>query len=86
MTRFQIRKVLREIFNQMCQWSYCMILPNFKWHMPIYKKEICRDEQKYMPSPSVISGKIQSTEAYTNDATLRSGFFPQNTLVDGHLF
>ena len=39
------------------------------------------------PSPSVISGKkIQSTETHTNDATLRSGFFPQNTLGDGPAF
>ena len=46
--------------------------------MPIWEK-ICRAEQKYMPflvpSPSVISGKNQSTETYTSNAMLRSGFF-----------
>ena len=69
MTRFQIRKVLRKIFNK---------LSNFKWHMPIWGK-ICRAQQKYMPFFGAITQrhirkKIQSTEAYTNDATLRSGF------------
>ena len=61
-----------------------------KWHMPIYA-EICRAEQKYMPflgpSPSALSGKkILSTGTYTNDATLRSGFFPWNALGDGPTF
>ena len=44
---------------------------HFKWHMAIGVK-ICLAEQKYMsffgPSPSAIS--------FTNDETLRSGFFP----------
>ena len=45
-----------------------------------YKGEICRAKQKYMPfsgpSPSALSGKkFQTTGTYTNDATLRSGFF-----------
>ena len=53
---------------------------NFKWHMPICS-EICGTEQKYMPFFGTITErdfreKIQSTETYTNDATLRSGFFP----------
>ena len=63
---------------------------NFKWNMPICA-EICRAEEKYIPflgpSPSAISGKkIQCTETYTNDATLRSGFFPQDALGDGPAF
>ena len=45
---------------------------NFKWHMPI-RGEICRVEQKSMPFFSE-KKKIQSTETYTNDTTLRSGF------------
>ena len=35
------------------------------------------------PSPSVIfEKKIQTTETYTNDATLHYGFFPENVLGD----
>ena len=33
-----------------------------------------------------ISGKIQSTETYTNDAMLRSGFPPENALGVGAVF
>ena len=51
----------------------------FKGHMPIWE-EICRHEQKFMSffgtvTERVFREKIQSTEKYTNDATLRSGFF-----------
>ena len=51
-----------------------------KWHMPICA-ELCCAEQKYMPFFGTVTEcdfreKIQSTETYTNDATLRSGFFP----------
>ena len=39
------------------------------------------------PSPSALSGKkLQSTGTYTNDVTLRSGFFPRNALGDGPAF
>ena len=52
---------------------------NFKWHMLI-RGEICRAEQKYMLFFGTVTErdfrkKIQSTETYTNDATLRSGIF-----------
>ena len=63
---------------------------NFKWHMPI-RVERCHAEEKYMPflgpSPSALFGKkFQSTGTCTNDATLRSGFFPKNALGDGLAF
>ena len=64
---------------------------SFNWHMPICRK-ICRGEQKYMPFFGTVTErdfrkKIQSTETYTNDATLRSGFFfPENTFDDGPAF
>ena len=51
---------------------------NFKWHMPI-RVEICRAEQRYMPFFGTVTERHfwenQSTETYTNDATLRSAFF-----------
>ena len=62
-----------------------------KWHMPICA-EICRAEQKYMPFFGTVTErdfrkKIQSKETYTNDATLRSGYFlPRNALGDGPAF
>ena len=38
------------------------------------------------PSPSAFSAKKSSTGTYTNYATLRSGFFPENALGDGPAF
>ena len=39
------------------------------------------------PSPNALSGKIfQSTGTYTNDATLRSGFFSMKRVIDGPAF
>ena len=66
---------------------YCDV--NFKWHMPICA-EICRAEKIYIilytificniyhfsgPSPSALPEKNHSTRTYTNNATLRFGFF-----------
>ena len=51
---------------------------------------ICRAEQKYWPflgsSPSAIFGKKSKAQKRINGATLRSGFFPENTLGDGPTF
>ena len=49
---------------------------NFKWHMPICVKGY-RAEQKCIPFFGTVTEreKFQSTGTYTNDATLRSGFF-----------
>ena len=67
---------------------YCDV--NFKWHMPICVERF-RAEQKYMPFFGTVTErafreKIQSTGTYTNDATLRSGFFPQYALGSGPAF
>ena len=55
----------------------------FKWHMRIWE-EICRDEQKVIfgtVTERVFREKIQSKEINTNNATLRFGFLPVETLV-----
>ena len=61
----------------------------FKWHMQLCE-EIYRAEQKYKPFFGTVTErdfrKNQSTETYTNDATLHSGFFPPNALGDGPAF
>ena len=57
--------------------------------MILISNGICHAEQKYMPFFGTVTErhfrkKIQTTEIYTNDATLfRNYFFPQITLGDG---
>ena len=50
-----------------------------------------RAEQRYMPffgtvTERAFQKKFQNTRAYTNDATLRFGYFPRNALGDGPAF
>ena len=61
----------------------------FKWHMPI-RREICRVEQKISHfldhHRALFSGKNPNHRSIYNNATLRSGFFPQKMLGDGPAF
>ena len=61
-----------------CQLSYIMMLISngicqYVWKYAVLNENTCHF---LGPSPSVFSGKkIQSTETYTSNATLRPGFF-----------
>ena len=73
-----------------CRLGYIVVNVNFKWHMPICA-EICRAEQKYLPFFGTVTGrafrkKSKTWEHIQNDATLRSGFFPENALGYGPAF
>ena len=49
----------------------------------IYNKNICHF---WDPHRARLPLKIESTRIYTNDATLRYGFFPENALSDRPVF
>ena len=51
--------------------------------MPICA-EICRAEQKYLPFFGTVTGRAFRKKIH--DATLRSGFFPENALGYGPAF
>ena len=60
-------------------------------YMSTYKQltligESWKNPKRGTVTERVFREKIQSTETYINDTTLRSGFFPENALGDGPAF